>query len=394
MPQPPDGQPAPPDGALPASALAAVGARPLGVYVHVPFCLSRCGYCDFNTYTSGDRGAYVAAALAEIDLAARVLHAGGRRPPVATVFLGGGTPTLLAPEQIGALLARIDARLGLAADAEITVEANPDSVDAAALEALRAAGVTRMSFGVQSVREHVLAALERSHGPRRALAAIREARAAGFHGVSADLIYGTPGEDDGDWRASLEAVLEAGADHVSAYALTVEPGTRLHAQVRRGERPAPDPDTLADRYAAADALLAEAGLAWYELSNWARDPGHRCRHNLGYWRSHDWWGIGPGAHSHVAGTRWWNVAHPARYAAALAAGRSPSRARETLDARTRRLERVMLEVRLAEGLNRDLCDPAALERLAAGGLLRVDDGRAVLTLRGRQVADAVVRALA
>ena len=367
---------------------------PLGVYVHVPFCLSRCGYCDFNTYTTGDRGAYVDAALAEIDLAARVLHADGPARPVATVFLGGGTPTLLTPAQIGALLARIDARLGLAPGAEVTVEANPDSVDAAALDGLRAAGVTRMSFGVQSVREHVLAALERSHGPRRALQAIREARAAGFDGVSADLIYGTPGESADDWRASLEAVLEAGADHVSAYALTVEPGTRLHAQVRRGARPAPDPDTLADRYAAADALLSDAGLRWYELSNWAREPRGRCRHNLGYWRSHDWWGIGPGAHSHLAGTRWWNLAHPARYAAALREGRSPAQERETLEPAQRRLERVMLEARLAEGLDRDLCDPAALERLRAGGLLRVDDGRAVLTLRGRQVADAVVRHLA
>ena len=362
---------------------------PLGVYVHVPFCLTRCGYCDFNTYTSGDRGAYVAAALTEIDLAAAQL-----RRPADTVFLGGGTPTLLTPDQIGRLLARMRERLGLADDVEVTIEANPDTVDRATLAGLREAGATRVSFGVQSVRAHVLAALERVHGPERALQAIADARAAGFDVISADLIYGTPGEDADDWEASLRAVLAAGVDHVSAYGLSIEPGTRLGAQVRNGTRPAPDPDTMADRYAAADALLGAAGLRWYELSNWAREPRARCRHNIGYWRSGDWWGIGPGAHSHVGGTRWWNVAHPARYAAALAAGRSPALARETLDPGTRRLERVMLESRLADGLATDLCDPAALERLRAGGLLRVHAGRAVLTLRGRQVADAVVRDLA
>jgi len=361
---------------------------PLGIYVHVPFCLTRCGYCDFNTYTSGDRGAYVEAALAEIDLAATRL-----RRPADTVFFGGGTPTLLAPDQIARLLGRMRDRLGLADDVEVTVEANPDTVDAASLAGLREAGATRLSFGVQSVRPHVLAALERVHGPQRALDAIAEARAAGFAVISADLIYGTPGEDADDWAASLQAVLGAGVDHVSAYGLSIEPGTRLGAQVRRGARPAPDPDTMADRYAAADALLSDAGLRWYELSNWAREPGARCRHNIGYWRSGDWWGIGPGAHSHVDGTRWWNVRHPAAYAQALAEGRSPRSGAETLDAATRRFERVMLEVRLADGLDTDLCDPDALARLRDGGLLTVHDGRAVLTLRGRQLADHVVREL-
>jgi oxygen-independent coproporphyrinogen-3 oxidase len=361
---------------------------PLGIYVHVPFCLTRCGYCDFNTYTSGDRGAYLDAALAEIDLAAAHL-----RRPVDTVFLGGGTPTLLEPDQVGRLLQRMRDRLGLADDVEVTIEANPDTVDGAALAALREAGATRVSFGVQSVRPHVLAALERVHGPERALAAIAEARAAGFAVISADLIYGTPGEDADDWEASLRAVLGAGVDHVSAYGLSIEPGTRLGAQVRRGARPAPDPDTMADRYAAADALLRGAGLGWYELSNWARTPAARCRHNIGYWRSADWWGIGPGAHSHVDGTRWWNVLHPAAYAQALAEGRSPHAGSETLDAATRRFERVMLEVRLAAGVQTDLCDPDALARLRDGGLLTVHDGRAVLTLRGRQLADHVVREL-
>jgi coproporphyrinogen III oxidase-like Fe-S oxidoreductase len=244
------------------------------------------------------------------------------------------------------------------------------------------------------VREHVLAALERQHGPQRALEAIGEARAAGFDVISADLIYGTPGETADDWEASLRAVLDAGVDHVSTYGLTVEPGTRLNAQVRTGTRPAPDPDTMADRYAAADTLLGAAGLDWYEIASWAREPRAQCRHNIGYWQSGDWWGIGPGAHSHVDGTRWWNVRHPGAYATALAEGRSPAAGSETLDADARRLERVMLELRTLGGLDTDLCDHAALERLRDDGLLTVHDGRAVLTLRGRQLADHVTRELA
>jgi oxygen-independent coproporphyrinogen-3 oxidase len=387
----PDGQPAPADGTLPDAALDGLGTRPFGVYVHVPFCLTRCGYCDFNTYTSGDRGAYLDAVLAEIALAQRVLR---HRATAQTVFLGGGTPTLLHPGQIARLLDAVRERLGLGPGAEITVEANPDTVDADALAALRAAGVTRVSFGVQSTRPHVLAALERRHDGDRALEAIREARRAGFGHVSADLIYGTPGETAGDWEASLDAVLHAGVDHVSAYGLTVEPGSRLAKQIRHGERRAPDPDTLADRYATADAVLATAGMRWYELSNWAASPEARCRHNLGYWRSADWWGFGPGAHSHVGGVRWWNVLRPTDYTGRLHAGRSPARARETPPAAGRRLERLLLEVRLADGLDTALAAGPALDRLAERGLLERHGDRAVLTLAGRQLADAVARELA
>jgi putative oxygen-independent coproporphyrinogen III oxidase len=388
----PDGQKPPIDGSLPTAALDGLGQGSFGVYVHVPFCLTRCGYCDFNTYTSGDHPAYVESVLTEVALAADVLE--GRAGPATTVYLGGGTPTLLGPGALTTLLEAIDARLGLAPDAEITVEANPDTVDAAALRTLYAAGVTRISFGVQSVRAHVLAALERRHDAARALEAIGEAHAAGFEHVSGDLIYGTPGETDEDWSASLEAVMAAGVDHVSVYGLTVEPGTRLAAQVRRGERPAPDPDTLADRYAAADALLSARGYDWYELGSWATDPAAHCRHNIGYWRSGDWWGFGPGAHSHVGGVRWWNRLRPGDYSAALAAGRSPARARETLDDDARRLERILLELRLADGLDAALADPAALERAAEAGLIEHRPGRAVLTLHGRQLADAVARELA
>src|SRR4051794_29061615 len=256
---------------------------PLGVYVHVPFCVTRCGYCDFNTYVGSDRAqrsGYVEAAIAEIALARRML--GGDAPAVGTVFFGGGTPTLLAPGQLGAILRAVESRFGLERGAEVTTEANPEDVDAGALAALREAGFTRVSFGMQSAVSHVLRTLDRRHSPERPAAAVAEARAAGFDHVSLDLIYGTPGETSEDWARSVAAALAAGPDHVSAYALSVEPGTALHARVRRGALPAPDPDTAADRYVAADDGLAAAGLRWYEISNWAASDAARRRHNLGY----------------------------------------------------------------------------------------------------------------
>jgi oxygen-independent coproporphyrinogen-3 oxidase len=374
----------------------------LGVYVHVPFCASRCAYCDFNTYTASElrgrdhRAAFAADAIAELDQAAPALA--GR--PVDTVFFGGGTPTLLAAADLVRILRAIDDRLGLAPGAEVTVEANPESVDPAALALLREHGVTRISLGMQSVRPHVLAMLGRAHTPGRAQAAAAEARAAGFEHVSLDLIFGTPGETDADWAASLEAAMAADPDHLSLYGLTLAPGTRLHADVRRGALPAPDDDAMADRYLAADAALTGAGLAWYEISNWAAHDGARCRHNLGYWHGADWWGIGPGAHSHLDGRRWWNVRHPAEYAARLAAGRSPAAGEETLDPAARRLERILLETRTADGLDAALLAPAgarAAQRLAGDGLLEPGapaTGRVRLTLPGRLVADTVVRTLA
>jgi oxygen-independent coproporphyrinogen-3 oxidase len=386
----PDGEPGPGNGALPADALAGVGARPFGVYVHVPFCASRCGYCDFNTYVPGQgvaRDGFVDAVLAEWALADRAL---GGAPPAATVFLGGGTPTLLDDGELARLLDAIPRRPG----AEVTIEANPDTLDGRRLRALRRAGATRLSVGMQSAAAHVLATLERSHTPGRAAAAAWLAREAGFDHVSLDLIYGTPGERDADWAGSLTAAIDAGVDHVSAYALTLEPGTRLHARVRRGQLPAPDPDAQARRYRQADAALAAAGLAWYEISNWARSPASRCGHNLGYWRSHDWWGLGPGAHSHVGGVRWWNVLHPARYARAALGGTSPAAGRERLSPAERATERTMLGIRLADGLA--LADPAPAARLAGRGLLDGDAlrrGVARLTLDGRLVADHVAREL-
>ncbi|HEX3706714.1 MAG TPA: radical SAM family heme chaperone HemW [Mycobacteriales bacterium] len=399
----PDGDPAPSDGALPSSALAELGDRPFGVYIHVPFCASRCGYCDFNTYTATELGGgasqdgYAATAAAEVGLAAAILGPGA--PPAATVFFGGGTPTLLPAADLVRLLDAVRDRFGLTADAEVTTEANPESVTPAYLAELRAAGFTRISFGMQSTSSRVLAVLDRAHTAGRAMDAVAEARAAGFDHVNVDLIYGTPGETDDDWRASLEAAIASGADHISAYSLIVEPGTRLAARVGRDELPMTEDDALADRYAIADQLLSEAGFEWYEVSNWARTAAARSRHNLLYWTGADWWGIGPGAHSHVGGVRWWNVKHPRDYAARLTAGTSPAAARETLTGAQRGVERVLLELRLRDGMSLAVLDPAGIDaalRAADDGLLEpaaLSEGIARLTLRGRLLADAVVRDL-
>lgn len=402
----PDGDPAPADGALPAEALATLVERPLGVYLHVPFCSVRCGYCDFNTYTASElgggasRASYAATAIREIDLLAGVL---GPARPVDTVFFGGGTPTLLPADDLVRMLAAVRERFGLAGDVEVTTEANPDSVTPESLATLRDGGFTRISFGMQSAVPSVLAVLDRTHDPERVPQAVAWAREAGFSQLSLDLIYGTPGETLADWRRSLDAALACEPDHVSAYSLIVEEGTALARQVRSGVLPMPDEDDLADKYQLADAVLAAAGLGWYEVSNWARDAAARCRHNELYWTSQNWLGIGPGAHAHVGGVRWWNVKHPTAYAARLAEGRSPALGREVLDEHTQLVERVLLEVRIREGLSLDVLDRLGTrDRVAAvvaEGLATLEsdrtagDERLVLTLRGRLLADAVVRRL-
>ena len=388
---------------LPASAREGLATTPFGLYVHVPFCATRCGYCDFNTYTSDElgpganRAEYAGTAIAELRRAAETL--GPDLPTVSTVFVGGGTPTLLPAEDLAAVLTAVRNLFPVADDVEVTTEANPESVTPTSLTRLREAGFNRISLGMQSAAEHVLAVLDRRHTPGRAVEAAHEARAAGFEHVNLDLIYGTPGETDADWAASLDAVLASPVDHVSAYALIVEEGTRLARRISRGELPVPDDDVLADRYERADATLRTAGLQWYEVSNWATGDAARCRHNELYWANANWWGVGPGAHSHVGGLRWWNVKHPAAYADRLAAGVSPVQDAELLSDADRALETVMLGLRLRDGLPLEALSATGRERAADAvqrGLLEPAAhaaGRAVLTDRGRLLADAVVRDL-
>ncbi len=369
--------------------------RPFGVYIHVPFCAARCGYCDFTTYLPDGRGQqheFVEAALLELRHARAEL---GERP-ARTVYVGGGTPTLLGVDDLLRLLAGVADTFGLAPDAEVTTEANPESVDAAVFRALLRGGFTRVSLGMQSAAAHVLRTLDRVHTPGRAVAAALEARDAGFQNVSLDVIFGTPGETDADWERTLDAALSAEPNHVSAYALTVEPGTALAGAIRRGAVHPPDDGDQARRFVRADERLQAAGFDWYELFSWASSDEARCRHNIGYWRSDDWWGIGPGAHSHVGGVRWWNVRRPGAYAQRLRHGHSPVAGREVLTAEERALEAVMLGLRLRGGLPLSSLSEAAAHAArdqAARGRVVILGGRVALTREGRLFANAVTREL-
>ncbi|PYY64494.1 MULTISPECIES: radical SAM family heme chaperone HemW [unclassified Curtobacterium] len=410
----PIADPAPADGLITPWAAAgsaagpgagsAAGDVPFGVYVHVPFCRVRCGYCDFNTYTASElrgvrRDDYAGHAVREIEWAATVLDRSGvPRRPVSTVFFGGGTPTMLPASDLAMILRAIDDTWGILPGAEVTTEANPDSVDAASLETLRAGGFNRISYGMQSAVPHVLATLDRTHDPLRVPVVVDLAKQQGLD-VSLDLIYSTPGESLADWRTSLDAAIACEPDHVSAYSLIVEDGTAMGRMVARGELPAPDDDLAADMYELADQVLGDAGYSWYEVSNWARGDAHASRHNLSYWKGHDWWGVGPGAHSAVAGTRWWNVKHPAAYANRVLSGESPAAGRETIDDETRYVERLLLAARVRGELATSEIRQEARGRVAgliARGLVdgsAAVRGRIDLTLQGRLLADAVVREL-
>ena len=417
---------------LDPSLVEAQWARPLSLYVHVPFCRVRCGYCDFNTYTVGfgpgaQIGDYAPSVLAEADLAARVLADAGVSGRLAqTVFFGGGTPTMLDAGELIAILDGLRERIGIAGGAEVTLEANPDTVTREDLRAFADSGFTRVSFGMQSAVPRILAILDRTHTPTRVPLVVEWAKEAGLS-TSVDLIYGTPGESLADWETSVRAALSYDPDHISAYALVVEEGTKMGAQVARGELPMPDPDDEAAKYELVDELLGEAGYAWYEISNFARASAsdrasgrasttfeHASRHNLAYWRDWDWWGFGPGAHSHVGRMRWWNVKNPGAYAGRLRAGVSPAAAGEILGEEERELERVMLGLRTAEGVELDGVPAMAMRDGIVSGLsvcqslsgrvaslisdgfidgVAALDGRAVLTLRGRLLADYVTREL-
>ena len=379
--------------------------RDLSVYIHVPFCAVRCGYCDFNTYTAtelgggGSQAEYPRNAMREMDLTlAADRDAGYDYDRVSTVFFGGGTPTLLPADDLVAMLDHLRTLIPLADDAEVTTEANPDSVTRASLSRLASGGITRVSFGMQSAVPSVLRTLDRTHDPERVPQAVAWAKEAGLS-VSLDLIYGTPGETLADVETSVKAALACDVDHMSAYSLIIEGNTAMARQLRRGELEAPDPDDMADKYELVDDLASSDGLSWYEVSNWARTEDQRSRHNLAYWRGGDWWGIGPGAHRHRDGMRSWNLKHPSRYAAAMTDGSLPVADSELLSAEDRLLERIMLELRIVDGLSVEEIPEETRPQLAVHrdrGHLDADAlaaGRAVLTRQGRLLADAVIRDL-
>ena len=407
MAQLPKGEPAPQDGLLPEQAKLNADARTFHAYVHVPFCRVRCGYCDFNTYTAQEIGSSSQSSFsrdlnAEIDFSKTVLEKSGvPTRKLTTVFFGGGTPTLLPAEDLVAMLEKLKDTFGLVADAEVTTEANPDSVDEEYFAKLKAAGFTRVSVGMQSAVPHVLQVLERTHNPENVAIAVLAAKAVGLQ-TSVDLIYGTPTESLEDWVQSLEQAIALNTDHVSAYSLIVEPGTKLARQIKSGEVESPDEDLHAEMYEVAEELLTKAGFNNYEVSNWSKNVETRSRHNIAYWKSMDWWGYGPGAHSHVGGVRWWNVKNPSAYTDRIVANLSPALERELVDEENRDIERVMLEARLSDGMDltwlksKGFATAETISTLIAEGLI---DGTAVfsgtlkLTLRGRLLADYVVRKL-
>ncbi len=370
----------------------------LHAYVHVPFCRVRCGYCDFNTYTATElqgfsQSDFVAQFSKELEQSRSIL---GDTRSLETVFFGGGTPTQLPASDLVNVLRLLRESFGISTGAEVTTEANPDNVDGHYLEALREGGFNRVSFGMQSAVPSVLETLERTHTPANVPKAVGLAQELELQ-TSVDLIYGAPGETMDDWKRSVDAALEMETDHISAYALIVEEGTKLARQIKRGELPEPDEDLQAEKYEWADAQFESAGMSWYELSNWARNAESASKHNHAYWVGNDWWGYGPGAHSHLQGERWWNVKHPTAYAGKLNEGLSPAADRETLTEAQKFEERVLLESRLSTGLDLAIIEnKRAVAGLIAEGLIdakRAIEGFLVLTLQGRLLADLVVRRL-
>ena len=403
----PIADPAPSDGLLPEQASIDAENRSFHAYVHIPFCRVRCGYCDFNTYTATEldgapQSDYAQTLIKEIALSAKVLRDSGLpKRPLKSVFFGGGTPTQLPAKDLVLILETLKNEFGLIPNAEITTEANPDNVDYEYLGKLRQGGFNRVSFGMQSAVPSVLKTLERTHNPENLPLVIDAAKRAGL-ATSVDLIYGAPGETLEEWRVSLQAAIQLEPDHISAYSLIVEDGTKLARQIRSGQLEQPDEDLQADKYEMAEELLSQAGYVWYEVSNWSRGDQNASAHNISYWASQDWWGYGPGAHSHFGGVRWWNVKHPTAYANKLAEQYSPAAGRETLSDRTRLEERILLEIRIREGLQVDLAKQVNAEasKLIAGFIADelVDAKAAIggvlkLTLKGRLLADSLVRQL-
>ena len=363
----------------------------LSFYVHIPYCVRRCGYCDFNTYTPAElqdgatleivSGDYIDAVLKELEAAPTDV--------VPTIFFGGGTPSLLPPKDLGRVITAIKARNGVTEDCEITLEANPDSVTQDKLNELFAVGFNRISFGMQSSNPDVLKVLDRTHNPENVRKAVDMARIAGFQSVSVDLIYGAPGESLSDWAATVKEALSLNIDHISAYALIVEEGTKLAAQIKRGEYRMPDDDLMADMYLLVDQQCLQKGLKWYELSNWSK-PGHQCRHNIAYWKSNNWWGLGPGAHSHIDQKRFWNVKHPNAYKEKVFAGISPIKDSEILSDDEKKSEYIMLAIRMPEGVKKAALTVAQYERtmeyIKSGHVIEKENSLS-LTPKGRLIAD-------
>lgn len=365
-------------------------------YVHIPFCAVRCGYCDFNTYTSKElRGVsqdeFHVPLIQEVALSKQLLSTWAIPDrKLTTIFFGGGTPSMFEASQISQIIDSLRASFGLSDDIEITLEANPEGLDYLKLEELRTAGVNRISLGVQSFDQQVLDVLDRVHSRDKVIAAVTKARELGFR-VSIDLIYGAPGESLESWRSTLEQAIELGVEHVSAYSLIVEDGTAIARKIARGELVEVDEDLNADKYLLTEELLGQAGLSNYEVSNW----GNPSLHNQAYWQSQDWWGYGPGAHSHISGARFWNQKHPATYTAALAKG-SPAAGFEYLDPRTQQEEQLLLMLRTDRGVSsallRELGVPNELVANAiASGLLQLGPGGQLrATLSGRLLVDGLV----
>jgi oxygen-independent coproporphyrinogen-3 oxidase len=362
-----------------------------GIYVHVPFCLTRCGYCDFNAYAGMDHAMprYLGALVAEASLAAPAW----REEHVVSVFLGGGTPTTMSPADLRSLLVHIQDQFSVDDAAEITTEANPDTVDRALLEALMVAGFERLSMGAQSFDPAVLRELERLHSPDSVRRAFGAARDAGYLNVNLDLIYGAHGEGIDSWERTLWETVALAPEHISAYALTVEPATPLGRRIAAGEVPEPDPDLQADMFGVACELLREAGYRHYEISNWAK-PGYECRHNLGYWQRRPYLGLGAGAHSYRDNARWWNIRPPEDYMATVERGDLPIGGSESLEPQDAYLEEVFLRLRTLEGIPASWIDDDRALPFLANGLLQDDLGSLVPTERGMLLLNELVLALA
>lgn len=403
----PIGESAPESGLLPASASVDSEKRSFHAYLHIPFCKIRCGYCDFNTYTAAEltgasQNEFADVLISEINFAHRVLdesRVANRK--LSTVFFGGGTPTQLPARDLVAMLHALESKFGITEGAEITTEANPDTLDTEYLRELQEGGFNRISIGMQSAVASVLQTLDRSHKPENVRSAVHAARELGLE-TSVDLIYGAPGETIDQWQASLKTAIDLGTNHISAYSLIVEPGTKLARLISTGALVEQSEDELADKYELADQMLQAAGFNWYEVSNWSKTQETKSAHNIAYWESNDWWGFGPGAHSHIGGVRWWNVKHPSAYSEKLAAATSPALGRELLGAQTRLEERVLLEIRINDGLDVEIAKSISsnasklISEFIADGLVdgaKAIAGRLVLTLRGRLLADSLVRQL-